>query len=301
MITLVPTSGLCNRMRAIASAVSLSKHLGRELEVIWIPDSALGCSFNQLFEPLPCIRVIQPNKITKHLYQENQFLLEKTQNKFKNQVLATSSSFCQKMICDRVIGNAEIGDIKTIDLIDEVSKSRKPLLITNRHFYNDLGSNLYEVFEPIKELKASTMERTANFNEYTIGLHIRRGDHVKSIVNSPLSVFKKAIKNEIDVNSKANFYVASDSIKDKESLKKAFGSRITTDFEQTSRDNDAGMKAALIDLYSLSKTRKIYGSYWSSFSRVSAEISGIELIRLVKDSDDTNVMSNVAVAPGLIH
>ena len=83
MITLVPTSGLCNRMRAIASAVSLSKHLGRELEVIWIPDSALGSSFNQLFEPLPCIRVIQPNKITKHLYQEYQFLLEKTQNKFK--------------------------------------------------------------------------------------------------------------------------------------------------------------------------------------------------------------------------
>lgn len=282
-------------MRAIASAVSLSKHLGRELKVIWIPDHALGCSFNQLFEPLPFIRVVQPNKITKHLYQEKQFLLDKTQNKLKNQALVTSSSFYQKMIYDRVIGNAEIGEIKTIDLINEVSKNCKLLLITNRHFYNSLGSNLYEVFEPIKELQASIMERTANFNEYTIGLHIRRGDHVKSILNSPLSVFKKAIKNEIDVNSKANFYVASDSIEDKETLKKAFGSRIITDFEQTSRDNYAGMQAALVDLYALSKTQKIYGSYWSSFSRVSAEISGIELTRLVKDAKSANIISDVAV------
>ena len=277
-------------MRAIASAVCLSTHLNRKLEVIWIPDSVLGCSFGQLFEPLPSIRVIQPSKITKHLRQEKRYLLNKTQNSFKRSVFVTTSSFYKKLMYDRVIEKDEMGSIQTKTLIDEVAKSHKSLLITNRQFYEDSSSTFYDIFKPIKKLKISIEERTADFNENTIGLHIRRGDHVKSILKSPLSLFEQTIKREIDTNARANFYVASDSIEDKKYLKEAFGSRIVTDFEKTSRDNNAGMQAALVDLYALSKTQKIYGSYWSSFSRVSAEISGIELTFLVKDAENADAV-----------
>jgi hypothetical protein len=44
------------------------------------------------------------------------------------------------------------------------------------------------------------------------------------------------------------------------------------------RDSTHGVQEALIDLYCLSKARKVLGSYLSSFSQVASEISGIEEI-----------------------
>lgn len=281
-IVFVPTDGLCNRMRSIASAVSLSKHLSRELEVIWLINRSLGCPFNQLFKPLPSIRVIQSKKLTNHLYQDRDYVLAMSKDKCIRLMLLSSSRLYKNLMYDDVIDSIEMADISPADLTSKVAKSRRPLLITNREFYKDFKPNSYDFFRPIDELERQIKERIAGFNEYTIAIHIRRGDHKKSILNSPSSLFETVVSNEIDINSKVNFYVASDSVKDKQYLSDRFGSRIIADFRETSRYNSQGLQAALIDLYSLSRCCKIYGSYWSSFSRVAADISGIELITLTQ-------------------
>ena len=39
-----------------------------------------------------------------------------------------------------------------------------------------------------------------------------------------------------------------------------------------------GMQAAVIDLFCLANTNRIYGSYWSSFSEIAAQIKKAELV-----------------------
>ena len=282
IIVFVPQAGLCNRMRSIASAVNLSVHLDRNLEIIWLTDNYLNCPFNYLFRPLPSIRVIHPSKITKYFYMEKKDITPKIRNRFKKLAVIGSSWIYQNIMHDTIMRNPDFYDVKSIDIVEKIAVTKRPLLMTWRSFYSNLKNNSYSFFQPIDELENKINERTADFTDSTIGIHLRRSDNEKSILNSPLSLFESAISDEIEMNPKVNFYLASDSREEKQYLKQVFGSRIITNFEKAERHNIQGMQAALIDLYSLSRTCKIYGSYWSSFSRVAAEISGAELIVLNK-------------------
>lgn len=63
----------------------------------------------------------------------------------------------------------------------------------------------------------------------------------------------------------------------KESLKSKYPNRIITLMDDTDRNSLEGMKFAMVDLFCLSKTRKIIGSVASSYSQIAAEIGGIEI------------------------
>ena len=58
-ILLVPVGGLANRMKAIDSAIKLSRKANSELHIIWFKDRGLNCRFDQLFEPidLPNVKI----------------------------------------------------------------------------------------------------------------------------------------------------------------------------------------------------------------------------------------------------
>lgn len=49
-IILVPVGGLANRMRAVASAVTLTYRVRRKLEVLWFRDWGLNAPFFKVFE-----------------------------------------------------------------------------------------------------------------------------------------------------------------------------------------------------------------------------------------------------------
>ena len=48
-ITFVPVGGLANRMRAVASAVTLAAKSDSDLSIVWFQDWALNAPFSQLF------------------------------------------------------------------------------------------------------------------------------------------------------------------------------------------------------------------------------------------------------------
>ena len=50
MIFLETTAGLCNRMRSISSAYTISSKYNEKLFVIWPINDDLGCKFEDLFE-----------------------------------------------------------------------------------------------------------------------------------------------------------------------------------------------------------------------------------------------------------
>ena len=51
-ITFIPVGGLANRMRAIASALTLAQRTNSNLDIVWYKDHALYASFYSLFEPI---------------------------------------------------------------------------------------------------------------------------------------------------------------------------------------------------------------------------------------------------------
>lgn len=50
-ITFVPVGGLANRMRSIASVITLAQQTKSYVNIIWFQDWALHAPFHKLFEP----------------------------------------------------------------------------------------------------------------------------------------------------------------------------------------------------------------------------------------------------------
>ena len=69
-ITLVPVGGLANRMRAIASAVELSRICNCGLNVYWFRDKGLNAHFRDVFCAMEDdrIRIIEENFFNKVLF-----------------------------------------------------------------------------------------------------------------------------------------------------------------------------------------------------------------------------------------
>ena len=71
--------------------------------------------------------------------------------------------------------------------------------------------------------------------------------------------------------------MASDDLAEKQKLKELFGDRIITSWEEVRRDTLQGIKDAVVELYTLASTKKIYGSASSTYSMLAALLGHIEL------------------------
>lgn len=128
------------------------------------------------------------------------------------------------------------------------------------------------------DIKERVEEVTSLFSEKrVIGIHVRRTDNVISKKNSPLELFFKEMDKELAADKNVFFYVASDSLEEKKRLIVRYKERIITSFEQPQRNTYKGIVDALVELYALSETEKIYGSSCSTFSKLAAQLTGIEL------------------------
>ena len=112
-------------------------------------------------------------------------------------------------------------------------------------------------------------------------MHIRRTDNVESIKFSPLELFLEKINFEVSENENVNFFLSTDDLNVEERIISEFGNKIITHKKEFSRQTVAGMQDAVVDMFCLSKTAVIYGSYWSSFSEISARIGEINLTTLI--------------------
>lgn len=78
-------------------------------------------------------------------------------------------------------------------------------------------------------------------------------------------------------NPRTKFYVASDSLEEKENMAHIFGNKIITTRSTLKRSTKAGIADALVELHLLASTAKILGSIKSSYSMLAAELNGIPL------------------------
>jgi len=269
MIYLLPVYGLCNRMRALDSAIHLAKRTNHQLKVYWVENEQLGCRFSDLFEPIWEVEILE-KKQTPFIWQKG--------HKFN---LYTPDLF-RRTFKDRVWNQFETGR-KLEEGFDFEEFAWSHQWFALKSFSDFLkNENKYTDFKPIKELRDRIKLQTQLINNNTIGVHIRRTDHSQSKEFSPLYLFEERMKKYVVSNPKTNFYLATDCLDTKDYLANHFKGRVVTDWSEQTRVTKNGMQHALVELYTLAQTSKIIGSFFSSFTRTASQINNIPLEILKK-------------------
>ena len=257
-IFIEPIGGLANRMRMIASYIEFAEKNGLDVSCVWNINNELGASFHSLFRDTDRVRFVSDKKLK--LYSSNQ------KNLLKRWVVKCLNK------CNGFHFVVKDSDIAIYgDNLEGILSKQVCMYVTD-----------FSMFIPNYELQSIIDTYCEQFTMNTIGLHIRRTDNVLSIEKSPLSLFENAIQKELLVDAKTKFYVTSDDETVEKSLKEKFADKVIIREKQYGREDEQGIKDAVIDLYLLSKTKKIYGSYWSSFSDIASRIGQIPLLVLSK-------------------
>lgn len=259
MLTIEPIGGLCNRLRAIDSAVALGLDIGQPVHVVWRIHSRLGASFSDLFQTPEEICSLE--EFTSEFVKLNQAGMRRALD-----VRRPRSNCVQKDIKELIASDFDFRQLR----------GRKHLYFkTLSRFFHPYG--IKQLFRPTPALQQVIDNQCAEFQN-CVGVHIRRTDHGPSIKYSPTSSFVDTMKKQLQETDCETFFVATDDASEDELLKRTFGDRIVTHPKKSrARDHAQAIKDAVIDLYCLSRTDRIIGSAFSSFTRLAAEIEGIPL------------------------
>ncbi len=271
-IILMPRAGLGNRMRTISSFIHLKEKVNADLLVLWQPDSGLNAKYHEVFMDNPNFEVIQkPGKFKLLLLKRG--LLNHT-----NPVIRKCSRLYNQLIkgfvkVDGFIEQEEI--LKGYQFVENKVKKHQTIFVNTSSEIIDYPEGL-QTFKPSQQVTNRLKETLGNFGDSTIGFHIRRTDHRIAIANSPVELFEKKINHCLTTSKNIKFFLATDDPEVEKELKSKFKSNCIIHEKVFGRNSKAGIIDAAAEMYLLSKTKKIYGSYWSSFSIISAKISGID-------------------------
>lgn len=273
-ITFVPVGGLANRMRAIASVITLAQQTDSKLKVIWFPTWDLYAPFDFLFEPInkDCITLRNASTWDK-------FTIDRPRR--KNLCLPYLFQYLTFGDCKYECSFYSLIQQK-FDFKGWVMSKREVYMASYYAFYPYELSLIGEIFSPIQSIKERIDDRCTQFVNNTIGVHIRRTDNIASIQQSPLELFFEKVDEELDKDNHTVIYLATDSEEVKLQMRKRYGNRIISSSTPADRNSVAGIQDGLIDMYTLARTRKIYGSFQSSFSEMASQIGGIPLEILKK-------------------
>lgn len=267
IMTFIPIGGLANRIYAITSAIGFCLENNIKLKVLWFKDWGMGAGFYDLFilsTPDDNIKIIEANFVDFFLYDKP---------KKSNLWL---SYFYQKWKFDGIYSRKELSGGISFEEWYQLHKNAMNLYVM--HCYKIIeDKNYLNELSPIIPIKKTIDERLKLLSPHTIGIHIRRTDHFQSIQESPLFEFVNKMKQEIEIEPATNFYVASDSKDEKSQLKTIFGNKIITMDKFVRRDIKEGIIEALVELFTLAGTKKIYGSSGSTYSMLAAQLSNIPI------------------------
>ena len=262
MLTIECLGGLGNRMRALDSAIALARALGYPITMVWNIDASLGCRFNDLFYPPASIqKIVHRNRNRKSRIER---LLRKiTYNIGRRKELSMEQQEVEKHMRQHF-------DFKQLSRYPTVH------IATCSHFYESEAP--FREFHPVQQLQSQIDSYTHLFNN-TIGVHLRRTDNYIATEHSPTEFFLATMERMVHDDPQTGFFLATDDPQEEKRFLDAFPGRVISHRKRSyHRSEPAAIQDALIDLYVLSKCKKIIGSYWSSFSDVASALGGAELI-----------------------
>jgi len=261
-ITIVPEGGLCNRMRAVGSALALARMANAGLRIIWYRTPDFNASFERLLsiesDTVPV--KVEEKSAMSHLAKLGIRLKETLQR--------------MRRMPTHLPGDTGSG-FDASAFIAQASQ-RATYVRTHSRLIEEPG--MFGCFRPVG-VPADKLAKLSKIGPSTVGVHIRRTDNVKAIEKSPLSSFIDLMNAELASDSSTQFFLASDSIEVVSELRGRFGDRVSLYEKRAySRDDPAAIEDAVVDLFGLAGCRKLIGSYWSSFTDTAHEIRQIDYV-----------------------
>lgn len=253
MIRVRPMHGLCNRLRAIASARALARERGDALEVHWNVAYDMNARFSDLFEKPEDFRLVEDGSGAGFFSPANpdyrgEAVMHRDNGSFGPYVREILSSPVSQDFAFDSFADFYGGDFGWLRLRTEIA-------------------------DEVASLRGRLPSKF-------IGLHVRRTDNFKSLVYSPLRLFVRAVCRELRRAPAPGVFLATDDARTKRVLRRKFGNRLFTRDDVADRAAPNGVKDAVIDLLLLSHATRIYGSYWSSFSETASRIGGADFVQL---------------------
>ena len=132
----------------------------------------------------------------------------------------------------------------------------------------------YDRFRLIPQLQQRVDRTVAEAGDDVVGVHIRRTDNERSIAESPTEAFIARMRQE---SGGTRFFLATDNEQEKQRIAAAFPHRVITSPRPADRRTLQGMEDAAVEMFTLSRTRLILGSAYSTFSSAAAGIGHIPL------------------------
>ena len=218
-----PIGGLCNRMRAIDSALSFARDTDRELIVIWENTHNFNCDLFAIFELIHHFKIINIDlkSITGKFnnimnYPKNKIIPSRGVLKNMMRNMATRKYDCVLYNDDfKKTSNFIFANNKNISMtefdnvfiskINAINKYEPFNTIYMTGCYRFYGDADFSLFKPVSRLQKIINRTTNSFNN-TIGVHIRRGDHKKAISKSPLKMFIDSMNSEISIDPNVHFF-----------------------------------------------------------------------------------------------
>lgn len=269
----VPSGGLANRMRAMASAWQLAVHTGVKVETVWFCDWALNAPFHSIFEPIE-----NAEMVAREAKTWEQLTLDRPRKRnFRIPLLYQQLRFAQR------IDEWQVTPLKNKGFDFNKWAAEKNSYMSCYQDFGYVPNSVYKhLFHPVGPILDEMQGYHEQFSAHTIGMHIRRTDNMESIERSPLSLFIDAAQREIDLHDDTRIFLATDDEGTKTALKAEFGNRIITSSKPAARNSIAGIRGGVAELWMLASTSTIYGSAGSSYSVMASKIGENKLEVLSK-------------------
>lgn len=260
-LVFVPSGGLGNRLRAAASAYNLSLHTGVRLRIYWFQDWALHAPFGSLFQPSPLLNLTEGSWPAALLYDR-----PRRRNLFIPR-LAQSLCFSQR------IDERRVTPLKQQGFNFEAWARGKHSYMSCYQDFGTFPDALYgQLFHPVKAIEDAITRNMGLLGNAPVGIHIRRTDNVEATRRSPLQLFIDQIRALLSERPDQRFYLATDDEPTKRQLRQLFGTAIVAADTQAERGTVEGIQAAVVEMFTLARTRCIYGTADSSFSVIASRI-----------------------------
>lgn len=300
-----PQNGLGNRLRALASGIALARMTGRVPVVVWERDAHLGAPFEDLFEMRS-----RGNEVDAVLY-EDLIVVDKWPK--WEEINERNGDWFGVNYMQKDGAGARPNEVIRFGRVRNKHVGPKEKAVNRRvHLYfksayvaatRPKGWGGAEVVNgELRRLRVSRKVRQvfAKVNqtelENSIGVHVRsrtlerdnvvvdrgceytiRGSETTNFWRSQSQgdVFAKQMKKLQTRDEDVKFFVAADDVKVVRDLKKEFGKERVMNVERDCDDRERSCVVfAMVDLMCLARTKKIYGSYWSSFTEAAVRMGG---------------------------
>jgi len=280
MIEIMLTAGLCNRMRALDSALALGRAANVPVRAIWKLGSDLNCPFEELFKAIPGLERVDNVAVRPSSPRNAIGALRSIARKIRPLIYIVKKSKSAR----RTVQNLS-ASVLTIEHEGMDSYHDRPEALTALASQHDLridtfsrffrGTEDYIGFQPRDEL----MERVEEFSLKTqnaVGVHIRTSDYDPYRTHGPMAKYLSAMRLLNESDPSIVFFIASNSKPIEEQIEREFPQSIIRQRQKSyARDDPDGARHALVDLYCLASCKRLLGSNHSSFTDTASELGRI--------------------------